>query len=466
VANRKKENPLRRLPRALGVAVVLAVVVPALFVAWRRLDWSPPQVRFKDLPEVLGRKSTLTLEAKDEHSGLRSVQVFLTTKAGPVALPARTYLLAGWLGGAVREDEVSVDLELDRKIAGEGPATVEVYAEDYSWLSRFRTVKPAVTREVSIDLTPPALEVLTSQHYMRLGGSELVLYRTSKDAVRSGVAVEGDYFFPGTAGLFSDPAVHAALFAVPQDLSADARPRVVAVDAAGNRREVGFFCSVKPQAFPQRKIPVSDDFLERKVPEIAAATGLAEFPDRLEGYLYINRTLRRETEERVRQVCSVSSPRPLWDGPFLQQGGTKVMSGFADRRAYVYEGREVDTQVHLGYDLAAVRNSPVAAAGAGRVVLAEYLGIYGNSVIIDHGLGLFTLYGHLGSIAAEAGRDVKNGEVIGRTGETGLAGGDHLHFSVMLYGIHVDAVEWWDAKWVREHIQAKLASPQPDSGSG
>ncbi|MGH7858467.1 MAG: M23 family metallopeptidase, partial [Candidatus Binatia bacterium] len=119
---------------------------------------------------------------------------------------------------------------------------------------------------------------------------------------------------------------------------------------------------------------------------------------------------------------------------------------------------------HLGYDLASLRLSEVPAANDGRVAFAGSLGIYGETVILDHGIGIFSLYGHLSSIGVTPDQTVKRGDTIGRTGETGLAGGDHLHFSVMLHGIHVDPVEWWDAKWIRDHITAKLeAFGKPES---
>ncbi len=142
------------------------------------------------------------------------------------------------------------------------------------------------------------------------------------------------------------------------------------------------------------------------------------------------------------------------------------MSRFGDERTYLYDKQKIDTQTHLGYDLASLRHSPVVAANTGKVVLAENLGIYGNCVIIDHGLGLFSLYGHLSSISAQEGGVVKKGEEIGRTGDTGLAGGDHLHFSMMLYGIHVNPIEWWDGKWLKDHIQAKLLPPPDVTFSG
>ncbi|WP_239027828.1 M23 family metallopeptidase [Geomonas subterranea] len=96
------------------------------------------------------------------------------------------------------------------------------------------------------------------------------------------------------------------------------------------------------------------------------------------------------------------------------------------------------------------------AANRGRVVWADDLGIYGQCVIIDHGLGLQTLYGHLSRIAVKEGEEVRKGDIIGDTGDTGLAGGDHLHFGVMISGQEVNPIEWWDPTWIRNNVTGKL----------
>jgi murein DD-endopeptidase MepM/ murein hydrolase activator NlpD len=137
------------------------------------------------------------------------------------------------------------------------------------------------------------------------------------------------------------------------------------------------------------------------------------------------------------------------------------MSAFADRRTYLHEGREVDRQDHLGFDLASLRGAAVPASNAGVVLLADYFGIYGNTVVLDHGHGLMTLYAHLSAVDTAAGQTVERGQSIGRTGQTGLAGGDHLHFTVLLHGYPVTPVEWWDAKWIRDRVALKLGSALP-----
>jgi murein DD-endopeptidase MepM/ murein hydrolase activator NlpD len=91
------------------------------------------------------------------------------------------------------------------------------------------------------------------------------------------------------------------------------------------------------------------------------------------------------------------------------------------------------------------------------------LGIYGNTIIIDHGLGLFTLYSHLSAIDVKPGDAIKKRQIIGKTGDTGLAAGDHLHFGVYLDGVAVLPKEWWDEKWLRDNVYAKLQSSEAES---
>jgi murein DD-endopeptidase MepM/ murein hydrolase activator NlpD len=81
---------------------------------------------------------------------------------------------------------------------------------------------------------------------------------------------------------------------------------------------------------------------------------------------------------------------------------------------------------------------------------------YGNSVVLDHGCGLFSMYAHLSLIDVEAGVVVDKGDILGRTGSTGMAGGDHLHFAMIVQGVFVNPVEWWDPHWIQDNIALKL----------
>jgi len=160
--------------------------------------------------------------------------------------------------------------------------------------------------------------------------------------------------------------------------------------------------------------------------------------------------------EQILQVSQKSENQKLWDGRFLRLRGSARRSGFADRRIYKYKGREIDRAVHLGIDLASTANASIKAANSGRVILTQFVGIFGNSVIIDHGFGLCSLYSHLSQISVNSGDMVEKGDEIGFTGLTGLAGGDHLHFSMIVHNIFVNPVEWWDKTWIKNNIISKI----------
>jgi murein DD-endopeptidase MepM/ murein hydrolase activator NlpD len=437
----------------LGLAIGLVGLIA--YVGWIKLERRYPTAELVKPISALGRTSTVDVRLADVGTGLAWSRVEVVSDDTTAVLADEVYPAESWRGSGVAETTITKPLAPAENKLREGPATLRVYAGDYSWLRWLRRDRVILEAPFAIDLTPPTVEVLSQQHYLKLGGLDFMLYKASPDAITSGVAV-GPYFFPGTAGLFDDANIRAAFFAVPQDLDAKATAKAVAEDAAGNRREVTFHTVVKPRTFADKTLEIDDGFLERKVPEILNAGGFPAEPDLVQGYLFVNRTVRQKSEARIKEVTHLSLPTPRWDGPFMRQPNSAPLAGFGDRRSYRHNGTIIDSQTHLGFDLASLRQAPVVSASTGTVVFAENLGIYGDAVIIDHGLGIFSLYGHLSAITASKGQEVQRGDVIGRTGETGLAGGDHLHFSIMLYGVHVDPVEWWDGKWIRDHVTAKL----------
>lgn len=203
---------------------------------------------------------------------------------------------------------------------------------------------------------------------------------------------------------------------------------------------------------------VSTAFLERVVPAIAAEEPEIQVDDGdlLQGFLAINRELREKNRAFLKELASRSRAERLWSGAFLALPNAAVTAPFGVRRSYLYQGREVDQQDHLGIDLASVRAAPVPAAAGGVVLFAGFLGIYGNAVILDHGYGLLSIYAHLSRIEVEEGEETPKGHIVGHTGATGLAGGDHLHFGVVLQGLPITPLEWWDRKWIRDHLEEKL----------
>jgi murein DD-endopeptidase MepM/ murein hydrolase activator NlpD len=213
------------------------------------------------------------------------------------------------------------------------------------------------------------------------------------------------------------------------------------------------------KVFSHSTIPI-DSWVARVVGPIVAHTPdmkLSSAPeDVVPTFLRINGELRRQNALTIAELAKKSAPKMLWAEPFQPLGNAAVEARFADFRTYTYMGKEVDRQVHLGFDLAVTQQVPILAAQRGIIVHAAYLGIYGNCVIIDHGLGVQTLYGHLSSIDVKAGDTVDKGQTLGRSGMTGLAAGDHLHFTVLVNGTPVNPVEWWDIKWMQDRVFRKI----------
>ncbi len=457
------------MKRSVGLITVIALAALAGALWWFKLERGAPQVEVIGVPNVVGRTlSGEVLVRTAGRPGLRWIEVRLVRDGQ--AVPILSDAIAAD-GPRVNEKRLPFAVDLGAAGAVDGPATLEVSADTYAW-HLFGGSRGVVTeRALTIDATPPRVTLLTTQHNMRLGGSAVAVFTVSPDATDLAVVVD-QYEFPAVRGYFADPTAAVALFAVPQDLSTKARPRVRARDGAGNISEVELPVQIAGRSFPERLLPIDDAFLQRKVPEILSKVGKPVPVDLVQGYLLVNREVRRESEAQLDTITATSAPRPLWTGVFHRQSNAAPMSAFADRRSYIYKGDTIDHQTHLGFDLASLKRAPVEAAQAGVVTFAGYLGIYGDTVVIDHGLGLASVYGHLSSLGVQVGQRVESGAVIGQSGETGLAGGDHLHFSIMLRGTHVDPVEWWDAQWLRDHVTAALSSqpsaapPSPPAAAG
>ena len=343
-----------------------------------------------------------------------------------------------------------------------GPARLIVTARRAVFFGT-RQTSTTVTKEVEVRLDPPRVAVVSTHHFINLGGAEFVVIRATPDDVVAGIQV-GDArypFYPGSAVGLSDPALRVGFFALRHDQDLTTRIAAYARDAAGNEATTALGHKPFVKRFLQSKIPIDQAFLDRVVPAIASNTPELKIdtgsPEALlKGFLEINGNLRKKNNDTIAALAAKSQPKMLWTDSFAPMGNAQVESRFADRRTYFHDNKEIDRQVHLGFDLASLQRAPVLASNAGVVVFADFLGIYGNCVIIDHGLGVQTLYAHLSTMNVKEGETIEKGKEIGRTGATGLAGGDHLHFTTLLQGTPVNPVEWWDSHWMQDRVFRKI----------
>ena len=412
------------------------------------------------------RAELTTLEIAFEQNGART-PLYILGSAAPDAPTAERVTDA---------DRVRVTREVGREsVPGikSGPARIVVTASR-PVLFGMRQASAEAAHDVEVRLERPRLTVLSTHHYVNQGGAEMVVYRVTPPDVASGVVVDDVEYpgFPGTGATadgvqISDPAVRVAFFALRWDQALDTPIRMFARDEAGNSARVEFEHRTFPKPARRSRIDLDDSFLERVVPAILeGTTEIKPEGSRLDQFLAINGDLRRKNNATIASFAAKTSPELLFRGmvfhPFTN---TAVESAFADQRTYVYQGKDVDHQVHLGFDLASFTGTPIVSAARGTVLFADELGIYGNCVIVDHGMGVQSLYAHLSSIGVEPGATVEKEQELGRSGMTGLAGGDHLHFTMLINGVMVNPVEWWDQHWIEDRILRKLraASTAPAS---
>jgi murein DD-endopeptidase MepM/ murein hydrolase activator NlpD len=451
--------------RFVVILLLLALVAGGAFV-WIRGEGTPPTLAAPEAVDLGRTARALEIRAEDADSGVRRVVAKLRGADGERELGALDVPGGLLRGGADPRGPATLALELDAKALGleEGDAFVVVEARDWSLRSMLKGNAATLEIPVRVDLRPPRVAIANGITYLRRSGSGAAYYSVTEDAVKDGVEV-GEHFYRGFPRKGFAATDRVALFAIARDQDAGVSIQVVAEDRAGNRAAAGWSTELKDAVFPEEPIELDriPSILNERVPDLAGVFGW-DADDRVAAFQRINSEGRALNEARIREIVRDSSGERLFDGPFLQMRNSMVTSRFAEHRTYSLKGEKISEAIHYGFDLAVTKGSPVEAANRGKVLYAEELGIYGNCVILDHGLGLTSLYGHLAQIDVEPGQLVEKGARLGRSGHTGLAGGDHLHFAILVGDTYVDPVEWWDAKWVREKID-EMGGPPPDASA-
>jgi murein DD-endopeptidase MepM/ murein hydrolase activator NlpD len=437
-------------------ALLLLLLVGAGAVYYVSSRETAPLVTFEQPDRIVGQTGTLTVTAQTPGAKFKDLTITVEQNGQTTPLFA--------LGGSVEHETIAGNtVRVSRPFGKQsvpalrsGAAKIVVTATRASFLN-LRSLTTTATKDVQVRLEPPRISIVSDHHYVNHGGTELVVYRATPPDVASGVRV-GDVEYPGYP-IGSDPAVKAAFFALLYDQPLHAKIVAFARDEGGNEATATFIDNVFEKPQKKSRIEIDDKFIDRVGPEIrdnSPDLKIDSGATNLDLFLKENGELRQMNAQKILALAKQTSPSRLWDGPFVQLGNSKVEAAFADHRTYMYKGKEVDHQVHLGFDLAVTSRVPIAAANTGTVLNASWLGIYGNCVIVDHGMGVQSLYGHLSSFDVKVGDKVSRGQTIGRSGMTGMAGGDHLHFTMLVNGRMVNPVEWWDPHWIEDRVLRKL----------
>ncbi|MRR14926.1 MAG: M23 family metallopeptidase [Deltaproteobacteria bacterium] len=442
-----------RMMKRIGVYMAIAVIVLlAGTVGWLYfadyLDLEKPVVKLNENIVAIGKKKEIGITFADSASGLSRLTIEIVQDNKPRIIAEESFPSRG-----VRQKAIRLTLDTEALKLKNGQAVINIKAVDCSLFKN----ETLLATQVKIDTVPLQISVLNPVNYINQGGTGFITYRTSKPTTLTGVYVD-DKFFPGHTILINNRPTSVACFALAMD-AANAKTKIAiwARDDAGNEARSAMPYAIKPKKFRSDKVNLSDTFLQNIMPGFQSSTPQLQGKSAVDVFAYVNGTLREENTKTIQALCSKSVNKRLWEGPFLRMRDAKPMALFGDQRTYLISGKSYGTSVHLGVDLASTAHAPVEAANHGIVVFAGPLGIYGNAVIIDHGLGLFSLYGHLSSIETAVGKTVKKEEKIGVSGMTGLAGGDHLHFSILAGGQFVNPQEWWDPHWIEDNVMKKMA---------
>ena len=439
---------MKKFRSYISISLAILIVVTFCFLYFfDYLEREKPAIKLNKEIIAIGKLKNLGITFSDQKSGLSNMIVEIVQDNKGHILANEKISSRG-----TKQKILFVSIDTTSLNLHDGPAIINITATDYS-IFRNQTIQSST---VPIDTIPPQITLLSTANHVNQGGTCFIAYRTSKPTDSTGVYVN-DYFTAGYTLMIDNKPASVTYFALPYNaFKSKTKIAVLARDYAGNETRIPLPCTIREKNFRSDKMNLNETFLQQKMPEFQAIVPALQGKTLLEIFSYVNSEMRNDNYRSIQSICQKSTPKILWEGTFLRMRSASPMALFGDQRTYLVAGKNFANSLHTGVDLASVAHAPVEAANNGIVVFAGPLGIYGNTIIIDHGLGIFSLYGHLSSIDTAAGKTVKKEEVIGHSGTSGLAGGDHLHFSIIVGGQFVNPQEWWDAHWIEDNINKKM----------
>ncbi|MDE0214084.1 MAG: hypothetical protein OXN22_08415, partial [Deltaproteobacteria bacterium] len=309
----------------LGALAVLVLVILGGILLVRQLEWYAPRIDVHLERETLGRRA-FAVKVGDRGTGLSHVSVDVVSAGVSTPIHSRQF------STAVYSTDIPVQLDPGTYKLKDGPGVLKVTAADRSYWRFLRGNETILEKQVTLDFTPPTVEITGNDRYVTQGGTGLVTYKASRDTERTGVRV-ARYFFPAYKNPLADDGEYLAFFSHPYDVPVGARAMVVAEDHAGNRWESPLRYNARALKYRSVRVPVSDDFIRRKIVPLMDDTGGSGGGAR-EQFVSVNRHLRQVNEDTIRETCQRSAPKKLWNGRFAQLANSSVQANFADRRSY------------------------------------------------------------------------------------------------------------------------------------
>ncbi|MBQ4132378.1 MAG: M23 family metallopeptidase, partial [Desulfovibrionaceae bacterium] len=364
---------MRRIPVYLLAFILLGAGGGLAYFLMKDMDG--PSIRIAPDNGRTGAKQEITVYMYDEASEVKSVDINIRKNNVSSSLLTHTF------DPPLKEAQFSFTLE-NAKLR-DGAFELEIKASDTSMAGFGKGNSTTRLFEMRYDSVPPRLSVRTAPPYIYRGGAGCIAFTANEELAAAGVKVN-ELFFPAYR---QENNEYICFFAFPYNVDIkDYKPVITAQDLAGNIASSRLASYPLARNFRTDTINLSDSFLESKDGEFMQIVPGDMTP--LQRYLVVNGDIRRENDARLLELGKQSADSMLWSGTFARLPNASSPAGFAEFRSYIYNGEVVDQQTHQGSDLAAVRQAAIPAANHGVVIYTGYMGIYGEMVLIDHGLGV------------------------------------------------------------------------------
>jgi len=454
VSNKSKKSPVGLLLSVVFIVVIIGVAYLYLSPAFEQ---NKPVIE-SEKNIYWNLKSKVKIKIKDD-TGIKYYKVTFKDGSKDIILTQKV------MKNSQKEIFLEIDPpKLDMFYKGQN-TYLEVEVIDNSKWNFLEGNKTVEQISVQIDTKKPVANVLGNSRYIQRGGSAVVVVKVEDENLEDAyISFNDKRNFKLTP--YYKENYYVALIAWPMDIESFNRVNLVVTDKADNKTITKVPLYIQSKKVVNDNIKVSENFI-KNVSAIVLEQSFEEIPEKLNDiFIYSNTVLRDKNINTIDQTIEKYASSEMivnFDiSSFKRLRGSKTVAGYGDRRHYYVDGKKINEAWHLGIDWASVKKAPIRASNEGTVIFKNYLGLYGNSIIIDHGMGLATLYAHTSSQNVNVGDYVSKNQKIANTGATGAVFGDHLHFGVLIQGVEVNPIEWMDRNWIKLRISDILVKAKRD----
>lgn len=436
---------------AIFLFIILCVSAVILVPQMSAFEKNPPKISIQGQANntiYWNPKNPLNIQISDD-SGLSNVNASFGNES------TQNDLKINYQKG---QKELNFELKIPKnlKYKSGDEFILKLSATDISYANFFSANTSEFSAKIIIDTKMPNIAIISQSYKIIKGGTGVAVFRVNDDSSKlKEFFIETNYNKRFKPVKFHKDGYYAVMVAWPSK-EKDFNAKIIATDLAGNTAKTNIRYFLQDRKYKESKIALRDNFINGKITELAQMYAQnADNMDSIEKFKFVNEILRGANEDKIEQISSNISEESLENfkiKPFYPLKNAAAVASFGDHRYFMLDGSELSQSWHLGLDLASTAGAKITASNDGVVVFAEENGIYGQNLIIYHGFGLYSLYGHCSTLNVDVNSKVKAGDVIATTGATGLALGDHLHFSMIVQGIQVRPEEWMDKKWMKESV--------------